>query len=531
MSLLPVAVVVAPAAAVPPILYFRDRPNVREAWTFAAALATLGAAGWLASVVLAGARPDAVAGTYVAGVELSLRADPMGAMFALLAATLWLVTSVYSVGYMRGHDEASQGRYFAAFAASIAATMGVALAANLLTLFVCYELLTVATYPLVVHSESDEARAAGRTYLLYTLGGGVAVLAGLSLVYVAAGTLAFVPGGVGGLAADPLLARAAFGLLVAGFGVKAALVPLHTWLPAAMVAPTPVSGLLHAVAVVKSGAFGLGRVVTHVYGPETVADLGLSLPLSTLAAVTMLYAGVVALRQTRIKRALAYSTVSQLAYIALGFGLVERTATFGALLHIPAHAFMKITLFFVAGLLYVESGVTDVDDMDGIGRRHPVAMAAFAVTAAGLAGFPLVAGFVSKWHLLIGSFRADALVFAAALLAAGVLKLLLFWPMIRAAFFRGDPLASGPARDKAGRTAADGGAPDGEPSTSTARSSRSGPAGARAWEAPSRIWRESAPALLAPVVAVALGAIVLGIVPDRLPLFDLAAEAVAEVFG
>jgi NADH-quinone oxidoreductase subunit L/multicomponent Na+:H+ antiporter subunit D len=419
------------------------------------------------------------------------------------------VTSVYSVGYVRGHDEAHQTRYFAAFAASIAATIGVAFSANLLTLFVFYELLTVATYPLVVHAGTAEARAAGREYLAYTLGGGAAIFAGLLLVQVVAGSVAFVPGGLDGLAADPLLSRAAFGLLAVGFAVKTAVMPLHGWLPTAMVAPTPVSGLLHAVAVVKSGAFGLGRVVMYTFGPETVTDLGVGRPLAYAAAATMVLAGLVALRQRRLKRALAYSTISQLSYIALGFALVQPLAAFGALLHVVAHAFMKITLFFCAGLLYVESHVTTVDELPGVARRHPATLVAFAVGAAGLAGFPFVAGFVSKWYLVLGSLEADALVLAAAFLVAGALKLLLFWPMLASAFFgRGDPAPSRAPR------AADGGY---------------AAAGQEEWAARGPL-TESSGALLGPILVVAAGAVVLGVVPDWFPTWDLAWAVVAEVF-
>jgi NADH-quinone oxidoreductase subunit L/multicomponent Na+:H+ antiporter subunit D len=499
VSVLPWLAVAVPALAMAPIALSGRRPNVREGWTLLAALGTVVLTGVLADSVLGGARPGAAIGGF-AGIPFELRVDPFGALFGLLAATLWVVTSVYSIGYMRGLHEHAQTRYFAAFAASVAATLGVAYAANLLTLFVFYELLTVATYPLVVHEGTDDARAAGRSYIGYTLAGGLAVLAGLVLVAVLVGSLSFVPGGLAGLRSDPVLARVAFGLLVVGFGVKTAVMPLHSWLPAAMVAPTPVSGLLHAVAVVKSGAFGLGRVFMYVYGPETVRDLGLGWPVAVAAGGTMLVAGVLALRQTKLKRALAYSTVSQLSYIALGFALADPTAAFGALLHIPAHAVMKIILFFVAGVVAVETGVKSIGGLTGIARRLPATMIAFTIGAVGLAGFPLVAGFVSKWYLVLGSLDADALVFAVTFLAAGALKLLLFWPMLSAAFFGDVPAETGLTHEPP---------PD--------------------WERRSPT-DETSPALLAPVLVVALGAVVLGLVPDALPLWELAERVVAEVF-
>jgi NADH-quinone oxidoreductase subunit L/multicomponent Na+:H+ antiporter subunit D len=522
-SLLPLAAVLVPAAAVPVIYALNDRPNLREGATFVAAFGLLGVVTVATGPVLAGDRLAFDAGTFVLDARFGLRADAFGTMFALLAAVLWVATSVYSVGYMRGLDEHDQTRYFAAFAASVAATMGVALAANLLTLFVFYELLTVATYPLVTHAGTEAARSAGRSYLAYTLSGGVLVLGGAVLVYALTGTTAFTPGGIEALAAaDPMLARAAFGLLAAGFAVKTAVMPLHGWLPSAMVAPTPVSGLLHAVAVVKSGAFGLGRIAMYVFGPEAVGDLGVGLPLAAAAGATAVLAGVIALRQDRIKRALAYSTVSQLSYIALGFAIDARLAVFGALLHVLAHAFMKITLFFAAGVIYVETGVEYLDGVAGIARRLPATMTAFAVTAAGLAGFPLVAGFVSKLHLVLGTFTAGVGGFAVVYFLAGTLKLLLFWPIISAAFVgSGPPLAGQPKVDSTDRhppTTADGG--DVSP----------GDGAVHEWERRSPL-SEASPALLGPVLFAAGVAVVLGIVPDAFPLVELAEVTVTEVFG
>nr|WP_173862761.1 proton-conducting transporter membrane subunit [Salinigranum rubrum] len=507
---LPLAAVAIPALAVPLVYAVSARANLREAVTLLASLVLL-ATVWL--MVQAPGTPATSLGS-VAGVEFVLRADAAGLLFALLAATLWLVTSVYSIGYMRTLREESQTRYFAAFAASIAATMGVALSANLFTLFVFYELLTLATYPLVVHAGSETARNAGRTYVAYTLGGGVAVLAGVVLVAVLTGTVAFTPGGIAALAtADPTLARAAFALLVVGFGVKTAFVPLHSWLPAAMVAPTPVSGLLHAVAVVKSGVFALARTVLYTFGPETTWDLGVGLPLAVAAAATMLVAGVVGIRQDNLKRGLAYSTIGQLSYIALGLGLATPLAVFGALLHVVAHAFMKITLFFAAGLVYAETGEKYVSDLAGIGRRLPLTMTAFAVAAAGLVGFPLVAGFVSKFHLVLGAAAVSPVV-VAVYLVAGVLKLLYFWPVVYVAFFgeRGDD-GSASRHAFAPPHATDGGY------VTPTR-----------WERRS-LGAETTPFLLVPVLVTAGGAVLLGVVPTALPFWELAETVVWEVFG
>jgi len=438
-SLRPALAVAVAAVAVVPILASARRPNLREGWTVLAAVGSFALVASMLPGALDGTVYVADLGTLVAGVELSLQADPLGLLFATVASLLWLVTSFYSIGYMRGLDEGDQTRYFAAFAASVAAALGVAFAANLVTTFVFYELLTVATYPLVTHDETPEARAAGRKYLAYTFGGGVAVLAGTVLVATMADTTAFAAGGIDALAtADPVLARAAFVLLIGGFGVKAALMPLHSWLPDAMVAPTPVSGLLHAVAVVKSGVFGIARVVLDVYGVDLTGALGMGLPLAVVAAVTLTLASVIALRQDNLKRRLAFSTVSQLSYIVLGIAILDPTSIVGGLLHIPAHAFMKLTLFFTAGAIHVETHTDDISDMAGIGKRMPLTMLAFGVAAAGMAGIPLVAGFVSKWYLLIGSVSADQAVFAVILLLSGVLNIAYFWPVFYQAFFEAE---------------------------------------------------------------------------------------------
>ena len=436
-SLRPLAAVLLPALGILTIVASHRRPNVREGFTILTALGTFGLVASLVPATLAGTTHVSRLGTFVPGIDLTLSADPLGMIFALLASALWLVTSFYSIGYMRGLDEHSQTRYFAAFAGSVGAALGVAFASNLVALYVFYELLTVATYPLVAHDESDTARKAGRKYLTYTFGGGVAVLAGTVLVFWTTGTVAFTPGGIAELATtDPVVARAAFALLAGGFGVKAALIPVHSWLPDAMVAPTPVSGLLHAVAVVKSGVFGIARVVLDVFGPATVGDLGVGLPLAAIAAVTIVVSSIIALRQDNLKRRLAYSTISQLSYIVLGLGLLSPAALVGGLLHIPAHAFMKLTLFFCAGAIHVETHTDDISDMAGIGKRMPVTMAAFAVASVGMAGLPLVAGFVSKWYLLIGSLDAGNAIFAGVLLVSGLLNVGYFWPIVYQAFFQ-----------------------------------------------------------------------------------------------
>jgi NADH-quinone oxidoreductase subunit L/multicomponent Na+:H+ antiporter subunit D len=525
-ALAPVAAVALPVAAVAAIYLTGSRPNVRELWTLLAAGGALVAVATMIPGLLAGETYAASAGTLVSDVALAFRVDALGGLFALLASLLWLVTSVYSVGYARGLGMERQTRYFAAFAASVAATLGVAFAANLLTLFVFYELLTVATYPLVTHAGTETARTAGRKYLAYTFGGGIAVLAGTLLVYGNAGTTEFASGGIAALStADATMARAAFALLIAGFGVKAALMPVHGWLPDAMVAPTPVSGLLHAVAVVKSGLFGVARVVLDVFGPVRVDALGLDAPLAIAASVTIVAASVLALGQDELKRRLAYSTVSQLSYVVLGLALLHPIAMLGGLFHIAAHGFMKLTLFLCAGALHVETHTKRVSEMAGVGRRMPLTMGAFAVAAAGMAGVPLVAGFASKWYLLVGASAVEGWLFVGVLLLSGVLNVAYFWPVVYTAFFETPdeadpkPLVDGPLGGRPVSAAApstgdqpavtDGGcAPAADSHTRAAGHAHDGDVG------PVPVGREASWFVLGPILVAAAGAVALGLAPD-----------------
>ncbi|XGI82826.1 cation:proton antiporter [Halorutilales archaeon Cl-col2-1] len=529
-SLRPIAAVLVSGLAIPVILALSDRPNLREAATVVVAVAKVSVVGSMVPGVLGGSVYTTDLGELATGIGFVLRVDALGLVFGLLASFLWVVTSFYSIGYMRGLDEGSQTRYFAFFAASLSSAIGVAFSANLVTLFVFYEVLTVSTYPLVTHDEDAEARRAGRKYLAYTFSGGIAVLAGTVLVQSIAGTTAFSPGGIEGLAtADPALARLGFGLLAGGFGVKAALMPLHSWLPDAMVAPTPVSGLLHAVAVVKSGVFGIARVTLDVYGPGAVRELGVGLPLAAVAAFTIIAASLIALRQDNLKRRLAYSTISQLSYIVLGLGVMSGSSVVGGLLHIPAHAFMKLTLFFCAGVIHVETHTDDISDMAGIGRRMPVTMTAFAVASAGMAGIPLVAGFVSKWYLLIGSLNAGQTVFALALLVSGMLNIAYFWPIVYQAFFetRDDhdekPLIEGSYGGR--EQATDGGQTDHDDD----RDYDHGQSHTGGWE--KRGWRgdESTWFMLGPVVTAAVGAVGLGVAPAAFVFLRLVSKVAADV--
>ena len=449
-ALRPLAAVLVSLVATGLIIASYRRPNVRDSWSVLAALAKFGIVASMLPGVLNGTVYVSNLGTVLPGIDFVLRADPLGMLFATLASLLWVFTAFYGIGYMRGLSEHGQTRFFASFAASLSAAIGIAFSGNLLTIFVFYELLSVATYPLVAHDETAEARAAGRKYLAYTFfGGGVLVLAGTVLVYwltsqVGQATVDFTAGGIPALAeiagSDPNAASITFMILAIGFGVKAGLMPLHQWLPVAMVAPTPVSGLLHAVAVVKSGAFGVARVVLDVFGPELVFQLGVGLVLGTIAAITLTAASLIAIRKDHLKQRLAYSTVSQLSYIVLGLSLFGWYGLVGALLHIPAHAFMKLTLFFCAGAIHVETHTDYISQMAGIGKRMPVVMGAFTIAAAGMAGIPLLAGFVSKYYMLIGGVQMGgfALYLVGALLLSGILNVVYFWPVVYTAFFEAE---------------------------------------------------------------------------------------------
>ena len=557
----PLLAVLSSAIAIVFIIASHSRPNVREGWSVLAALTKFGIIVSMLPGVLDGTRYEWSMGPLVGGgnggIEFALQADPLGMIFATLASLLWIFTAFYAAGYMRGLDEHSQTRFFAAFAASLSAAVGVAFAKNLLTIFVFYELLSVATYPLVAHNEDPEARAAGRKYLAYTFfGGGVLVLGGTALVFVLAGTTTFGETGQALANADPALAKAAFALLATGFGVKAGLMPLHSWLPDAMVAPTPVSGLLHAVAVVKSGVFGIARLVLEVYGPGAMSEFGLGLPLAAVAAFTLTAASVIALRQDRLKRRLAYSTVSQLSYIVLGLALVGpavsngdglRFVIWGALLHIPAHAFMKLTLFFCAGFIHVETHTDYISEMDGIGKRMPLTMAAFAVAAAGMAGIPLVAGFVSKWFLLLGSVQAGQSIFAVILLISGVLNIAYFWPIVYGAFFESHdsadakPLISGPFGGRASEdaVATDGGSHaegseaygDETETHDDGNHDHHGGPGRGGWERVGWTGQEGSWLMLGPILVIAAGALVLGIVPYETGFLELIEVVAEEVMG
>jgi len=411
-----------------------EQHALRTALNLAGALAKLALVGVITFGVLEG-RTYETRWSWLPGLDLVLRVDPISLLFAALSSLLWLLTTIYAIGYLEGSPHRS--RFFGFFSLCVTSTMGIALAGNLVTFFIFYEMLTVATYPLVIHRASPRAHAAGRIYLLYTLGGGTVFLLGISWLQAIAGPVEFSSGGTLAHVASthrPQLAGA-FALLMVGLGVKAAMVPLHGWLPVAMVAPAPVSALLHAVAVVKAGAYGIVRVVYDLYGLELASSLGVLTPLAVAASVTIVYGSIRALSEGELKRRLAYSTVSQLSYIVLGVAIFGPMATIGGLVHLMHQGFMKITLFFCAGNLAETLHIHHVHEMRGAGRRMPVTMAAFTIAAFGMMGVPPLAGFVSKWHLGVGGVQAGHPWVILVLAASSILNAMYFLPVVLTAWF------------------------------------------------------------------------------------------------
>jgi multicomponent Na+:H+ antiporter subunit D len=410
--------------------------NLREFWTLLAAVLKFSIVISMVPLVLKGNVLEYTIITLTQGVSFQFRVDQFGLFFGVLASALWIATSVYSIGYVRGLNEHAQTRYFFNFAICLSATMGIAFAGNLLTLFIFYEILTVSTYPLVAHKETEDAIMGGRKYLAYTLTAGVVILFAIIYIYTLTGTLDFRPGGFLAGHGSPAALIFLFSALILGFGVKAALMPMHEWLPTAMVAPTPVSALLHAVAVVKAGVFGCLRIILYVFGPEVLHDLNLWLILAYFASFTVIVSGMYALAQDNLKRRLAFSTINNLAIIVMGAALLTPSAITGSIFHMGSHGFMKITLFFVAGAIYVHTHKENISELDGIGRQMPLTMGAFAIGAMGVAGTPPICGFISKWYLAMGSLEAHKVFFLIVLLISALMDVAYFFPIIYNSFFK-----------------------------------------------------------------------------------------------
>lgn len=417
------------------IMISGKKPNLREGWTFVAAIIKFGIVVSMLPVILDHKQLVCNLVEILPGVGIAFRVDSLGLLFALVSSSLWIVTSAYSIGYMRGLKEHSQTRYFCFFALALTATIGVAFSANLLTLYLFYEMLSFATYPLVTHHQDQEARTSGRKYLLYIVGTSVGlVLPAMLISYHLTGTLEFAKQGFLAGAGSGTLMLVLLVMFVLGFA-KAAIMPLHSWLPAAMVAPTPVSALLHAVAVVKVGVFSILRVITGVFGTDLLASLHLGVVICYLAAFTTIAASLIALSQDGLKRRLAFSTIGQLSYIVLGAALLSPKGLIGGMTHIAMHGFGKITLFFCAGAIFVATGKKKISDMVGIGKKMPVTMIAFFIGSLSVIGLPPTGGFFSKWYLVLGTLQADQMPMLFVLLASSFLNAAYFLPIVYKAFF------------------------------------------------------------------------------------------------
>ena len=414
------------------------RPNLRESITLVTAALLLLCVLALWPAVQAGERPAIHLFTLLPGLNVAFMVEPLGMLFALIASGLWIVNSLYSIGYMRANQEQNQTRFYVCFALALAATMGIALAGNLFTLFIFYEVLTLVTYPLVTHHGTDKARKGGRVYLGLLMGTSIVfLLPALVYIWHLTGSTDFTVGGILGGHLGHAGTAGLLALCMFGIG-KAALMPVHRWLPAAMVAPTPVSALLHAVAVVKAGVFSVVKVIVYIFGIDNLAQAGIGGAadwLVVVAGFTIIAASIVALNADNLKRRLAYSTVSQLSYVVMAVAVLAPLSVIGAALHIAAHAVAKITLFFAAGAIYTAAHKTEVSQLDGIGRRMPWTMVAFTIGALSMIGLPPAVGFISKWYMLSGAMAAQHWLAVAVIALSTLLNAGYFLPIVYRAFF------------------------------------------------------------------------------------------------
>ena len=435
ISIKPLLAVLVSLFVIPVLVSSSGKPNVRESWIFVAGAVKLVLVLSMLPVILEGKQIALTLFEIAPGAAIAFRVDGLGMLFAIVAASLYIVTSIYSIGYMRGLNEHGQTRFVSFFALAISATIGAAFSANLLTLYLFYEILSLATYPLVTHHQDATSRISGRRYLTFILGTSIAlVLPAMIYCYHVTGTLEFSTAGIftGQLSKPAALVL----LLMFVFGfAKAGIMPFHTWLPAAMVAPTPVSALLHAVAVVKVGVFSIVRVITGIFGVDLLADFNLGVVVMSIASVTILVSSCIALSQDELKRRLAYSTISQLSYIIFGVALLSPQGLTGGGIHIAMHAFGKITLFFCAGAIFVATGKKYISQMQGLGKKMPFTFAAFFVGALGVIGLPPTGGFYSKWNLILGTLEAQQTIFMLVLLVSSFLNAFYFLPIVFKAFF------------------------------------------------------------------------------------------------
>lgn len=411
------------------------RPNQREVVTIIIALLTFLCVLQILPEVLAGQEPELVVAELLPGLPLAFKIEPLGMMFGLIASFLWIITSFYAIGYMRGHHEPNQTRFYMCFAIAISSALAIAFSGNMFTLFIAYEVLTLSTYPLVTHGQTEEAKRAGRVYLGILMSTSIGLLlVGVLWTWSAAGTLDFTKGGILKGKIDDGLVIVLLFLYIYGIG-KAALMPIHRWLPAAMVAPTPVSALLHAVAVVKAGVFTVLKVIIYIFGADYLRETGASVWLMYVAGGTVLLASLVALTKDNLKARLAYSTISQLAYVVLAGALATSHSLVGGAMHIAMHAFGKITLFFCAGAIMVASHKTEISQMRGLGWRMPFTFTAFLIGSLSVIGLPPMGGSWSKWYIALGAADVDQIIFIAVLMISSLLNVAYLIPVFARGFF------------------------------------------------------------------------------------------------
>ena len=432
--------ILVPAFAVIPIFAADRHPNLREGVTISTSVIVIYLVSSLYSFTKSGGAVALVSPDLIPGLALSFEIEPLGMLFSLVAGFLWLVTSLYAIGYMRGHHEQNQTRFYCCFAIAISSVMGIAYGDNLFTLFIFYEILTLSTYPLVTHSGTIKAKEGGRVYLSILLTTSILFLL-LAIIgtWVVAGRVDFVAGGVFDKGTSHLVTGTLLVLFIFGIG-KAAIMPFHRWLPAAMVAPTPVSALLHAVAVVKAGVFTVLKVCMYIFGLDLLQALPTTDILLYLAAATVIIASLVAMRQDNLKARLAYSTVSQLGYITIGALLATEASALGGAMHIAMHAFGKITLFFCAGAIMVASHKTEISQMRGIGRQMPITMVAFFIGSLSIIGLPPTGGTWSKWYLMIGAIDTEQWIIMMVLMLSSLLNIAYLLPIPIRAFLVSDEI-------------------------------------------------------------------------------------------
>ena len=435
--LLPILIVLVTSIL---IIVSRKRENVREFWSIAGSVLTFISVMSMVPTILEGNRIIYTLSTIAPGISLNFRVDALSLVFGIISSLLWIFATFYNIGYMRSLEEHAQTRYYACFSIAILGAQGVSYSGSLFSLYLFYEVITIFTYPLVAHHQDAEAYEGGKKYIVYLMGTSKGLLLpALVLTYVFTGTLDFadtITTGIFPKGKDSIWIMVTYGLFILGFA-KAAIMPLHNWLPSAMVAPTPVSALLHAVAVVKAGVFCIVRVMLSTFGIELLQTLNLGLYTAYFVSFTILMASIIALTKDDLKARLAYSTVSQLSYVVLGVALLDTSGVLGGIVHIVNHGFSKITLFFCAGAIYVASHKKKISEMEGIGYAMPFTMGAFAIASLSMIGVPPVAGFVSKWYLLNGAMEIHNLPIVVVLMVSTILNVGYFAPITFKAFFEG----------------------------------------------------------------------------------------------